>query len=130
MYDPTVVRGLAYYTGIVFEAFDRKGDLRSLFGGGRYDHLVELFGGQPTPACGLAIGDQTLELLLRANGRWPEGEPPVDTYVVGTGPEVRPDVLASWPGCGRAAFRPTSTRCGGRCRASSGRRRGGVPVGR
>jgi histidyl-tRNA synthetase len=94
VYDPTVVRGLAYYTGIVFEAFDRKGDLRSLFGGGRYDHLVELFGGQPTPACGLAIGDQTLELLLRANGRWPEGEPPVDTYVVGTGPEVLPDVLA------------------------------------
>jgi histidyl-tRNA synthetase len=93
VYDPTVVRGLAYYTGPVFEAFDRAGDLRSLFGGGRYDHLVELFGGPPTPACGLAIGDQTLELLLRANGRWPEGEPALDTYVVGTGPEVMPVVL-------------------------------------
>jgi len=93
VYDPTIVRGFAYYTGPVFEAFDRAGDLRSLFGGGRYDHLVELFGGPPTPACGLAIGDQTLELLLRANGRWPEGEPALDTYVVGTGPEMMPVVL-------------------------------------
>jgi histidyl-tRNA synthetase len=93
VYDPTVVRGLAYYTSSVFEAFDRKGDLRSIFGGGRYDHLIELFGGPPTAACGLAIGDQTLELLLRANGRWPEGEPALDTYVVSTGPEMLSVVL-------------------------------------
>jgi histidyl-tRNA synthetase len=82
VFDPTVVRGLAYYTSSVFEAFAREGDARALFGGGRYDHLVELFGGPPTPACGLAIGDQTLEILLRSHGRWPEGEPPLDTYVV------------------------------------------------
>ncbi|HZY92756.1 MAG TPA: histidine--tRNA ligase [Thermoplasmata archaeon] len=81
-YDPTVVRGLAYYTSVVFEAYDVKGDLRSLFGGGRYDHLIELFGGPATPACGLAVGDQTLEILLRENGRWPDGEPPLDTYVI------------------------------------------------
>ena len=93
VFDPTVVRGLAYYTGTVFEAFDRRGDLRSLFGGGRYDNLVELFGGPPTPACGLAIGDQTLELLLRGADRWPEGEPPLDTYVVATAPEMGPTVL-------------------------------------
>jgi histidyl-tRNA synthetase len=93
VYDPTVVRGFAYYTGPVFEAFDLAGDLRSLFGGGRYDHLIELFGGPPTPASGLAIGDQTLELLLRAHGRWPDGEPPVDTYVVSTGPEMLSVVL-------------------------------------
>jgi histidyl-tRNA synthetase len=80
--DLTVVRGLAYYTGVVFEAFDRTGEGRSLFGGGRYDNLVELFGGPPTPACGLAIGDQTLEILLRAHDRWPAGEPPLDAYVV------------------------------------------------
>jgi histidyl-tRNA synthetase len=80
--DLTVVRGLAYYTGVVFEAFDRTGEGRALFGGGRYDNLMELFGGPPTPACGLAIGDQTLEILLRAHDRWPEGEPPLDTYVV------------------------------------------------
>jgi histidyl-tRNA synthetase len=85
--NPTVVRGLAYYTSTVFEAFDREGDLRSLFGGGRYDELVGLFGGPPTPAVGLAIGDQTLELLLRAHGRWPDGEPGLDTYVVAVTPE-------------------------------------------
>ncbi len=82
VFDPTIVRGLAYYTSTVFETFARTGEGRSIFGGGRYDHLVELFGGPPTPAVGLAIGDQTLELLLRGAGRWPEGEPPLDTYVV------------------------------------------------
>jgi histidyl-tRNA synthetase len=82
VFDPTVVRGLAYYTSTVFEAYARSGDGRALFGGGRYDHLIELFEGPPTPAAGLAIGDQTLELLLKGAGRWPEGEPPLDTYVV------------------------------------------------
>jgi histidyl-tRNA synthetase len=81
-YDPAVVRGIAYYTSTVFEAYAVGGDLRSLFGGGRYDRLVELFAGPATPACGLAIGDQTLELLLRENGRWPDGEPPLDTYII------------------------------------------------
>ena len=94
LFDPTVVRGLAYYTSTVFEAFERSGDARALFGGGRYDRLVELFGGPPTPACGLAIGDQTLEMLLRAHGRWPEGEPPLDTYVVAVTPELVPEALA------------------------------------
>ena len=82
VFDPTIVRGLTYYTSTVFETFARSGEGRAIFGGGRYDHLVELFGGPPTPAVGLAIGDQTLELLLRGAGRWPEGEPPLDTYVV------------------------------------------------
>jgi histidyl-tRNA synthetase len=80
--DPGLVRGLAYYTATVFEAFDRTGDGRALFGGGRYDRLIELFGGPSTPACGLAIGDQTLEILLRSHQRWPVGEPGLDTYVV------------------------------------------------
>ena len=84
--DLVIVRGLAYYTGLVFEAFDVSGSMRALFGGGRYDQLIELFGGPPTPACGLAIGDQTLEILLRSNGRWPEGEPALDTYVVAVTP--------------------------------------------
>ena len=91
--DPTVVRGLAYYTSTVFEAFDRAGESRALFGGGRYDHLIKLFGGPATPACGLAIGDQTLERLLRENGRWPEGEPPLDTYVVTVRPDLFPEAL-------------------------------------
>jgi len=94
VYDPTVVRGLAYYTSTVFETFAREGDGRSVFGGGRYDHLIELFGGPPTPAVGLAIGDQTLELLLRGGDRWPEGEPPLDTYVVVARPELVPDAFA------------------------------------
>ncbi len=90
VFDPTVVRGLAYYTSTVFEAFDRAGDSRALFGGGRYDHLIELFGGPATPAVGLAIGDQTLELLLRRHGRWPDGEPALDTYVVAVSPAEAP----------------------------------------
>ncbi len=91
--DPTVVRGLAYYTGVVFEAFARRGDGRSVFGGGRYDHLIELFDGPSVPAAGLAIGDQTLELLLKAGGRWPEGEPPLDTFVVVTDPSLAPEAV-------------------------------------
>ena len=94
VYDPTVVRGIAYYTSTVFEAFSRAGDGRSIFGGGRYDHLIELFEGPPTPAVGLAIGDQTLELLLRSADRWPEGEPALDTYVVVVDPTHHPEALA------------------------------------
>lgn len=93
VFDPTVVRGLAYYTSTVFEAFARDASLRALFGGGRYDRLIELFGGPPTPACGLAIGDQTLELLLKEHGRWPEGEPALDTYVVTVSTEFLPDAI-------------------------------------
>jgi histidyl-tRNA synthetase len=88
--DLRVVRGLAYYTSTVFEGFGREGERRSLFGGGRYDHLIELFGGPATPAVGLAIGDVTLELVLRAHGRWPAGEPPLDTFVVAITPEEVP----------------------------------------
>ncbi len=94
VFDPTVVRGLAYYTSTVFEAFSRSGDGRSVFGGGRYDHLIELFGGPPTPAIGLAIGDQTLEILLREGGRWPEGEPPLGTYVVAVDPADHAEAAA------------------------------------
>jgi histidyl-tRNA synthetase len=93
VFDPTVVRGLAYYTSVVFEAYARSGDTRAMFGGGRYDHLIELFEGPPTPAAGLAIGDQTLELLLRGGGRWPEGEPPLDTYVVVVDPSLTPEAV-------------------------------------
>ncbi|HTP53640.1 MAG TPA: histidine--tRNA ligase [Thermoplasmata archaeon] len=93
VFDPTVVRGLAYYTSTVFEAFSRRGEGRSVFGGGRYDHLIELFDGPPTPAAGLAIGDQTLEILLKAAGRWPEGEPPLDTFVVVADASLGPEAV-------------------------------------
>ncbi|PSH00257.1 MAG: histidine--tRNA ligase [Nanohaloarchaea archaeon SW_4_43_9] len=57
--DLSIVRGLAYYTGLVFEAFDDEGDLRALFGGGRYDELVSIFGDQEVPAVGFAFGYST-----------------------------------------------------------------------
>jgi histidyl-tRNA synthetase len=83
-------RGLDYYTGVVFECFDSAGDVsRSVFGGGRYDDLIEGFGGQPTPAVGFAVGHETLSLLLdRADAR-PEGSLGTDYYVLTVG-DTRP----------------------------------------
>lgn len=69
--DLGVVRGLAYYTGFVFEAFDRKGDLRALAGGGRYNDLVKKLGGPDLPAVGFAIGDVTTGILLEERGLMP-----------------------------------------------------------
>jgi len=65
VFDASVVRGLAYYTGLVFEAFDRKGALRAIAGGGRYDKLLETFGGEPTPAAGFGFGDAVIVELLK-----------------------------------------------------------------
>ncbi|MGI0156107.1 MAG: histidine--tRNA ligase, partial [Thermoplasmata archaeon] len=93
VFDPTVVRGLAYYTSTVFEAYARSDRGRAIFGGGRYDHLIELFEGPPTPASGLAIGEERLEMLLRGAGRWPDGEPALDTYVVVVDPRLTPDAI-------------------------------------
>ena len=61
----TTARGLAYYTGTVFEVFDKKGKFRSILGGGRYNDLIELSGGEPCPATGFAMGYATLSLLLK-----------------------------------------------------------------
>lgn len=68
-FDPSVVRGLAYYTGIVFEAFDRKGVLRAIAGGGRYDRLLSLYGAPSViPCCGFGFGDCVIkELLVERN---------------------------------------------------------------
>lgn len=63
--DLSIARGLAYYTGCVFEAFDSEGLFRALGGGGRYDQLVELLGGEACPATGFAIGYSTVSLLLQ-----------------------------------------------------------------
>ncbi|XVF76435.1 hypothetical protein PTKIN_Ptkin13bG0265800 [Pterospermum kingtungense] len=59
-FDASVVRGLAYYTGIVFEGFDREGKLRAICGGGRYDRLLSTFGGDDIPACGFGFGDAVI----------------------------------------------------------------------
>lgn len=77
-----VVRGLAYYTGFVFEAFDRKGELRAIAGGGRYDDLVAKLGGPDFPAVGFAIGDVTMGLLLEQRGLMPTFGPTADIYMV------------------------------------------------
>ncbi len=79
-------RGLDYYTGVVFEAFDVTGEVsRSVFGGGRYDDLIESFGGPPTPAVGVAFGHATLSLLLERAGAWPEEALSTDYYVLSVG---------------------------------------------
>jgi histidyl-tRNA synthetase len=66
--DPGIVRGLAYYTGTVFEIHEAAGRERAIAGGGRYDNLVELFGGPPTPAVGIAMGDVVIRLVLEERG--------------------------------------------------------------
>jgi histidyl-tRNA synthetase len=67
-YDPEIIRGLDYYTGIVFEARDPAGDFRAIIGGGRYDSLVADVGGEPVPATGFAMGDVVIQLVLEAAG--------------------------------------------------------------
>jgi len=82
----TTARGLDYYTGVVFECFDATGDIgRSVFGGGRYDDLIEEFGGQPTPAVGVAPGHAPLNLLLERAGVRSDGALSTDYYVLQVG---------------------------------------------
>ena len=86
----TTARGLDYYTGVVFECFDSTGEVsRSVFGGGRYDDLIEGFGGQPTPAVGFAPGHATLSLLCQRAGVWPDEALSTDYYVLQVG-DTRP----------------------------------------
>ena len=65
VFDMSVIRGLAYYTGIVFEAFDTERNFRAIFGGGRYDSLLTSIGGAPTPAVGLGFGDVVIVEVLK-----------------------------------------------------------------
>ena len=88
-FDFTVVRGLAYYTGIVFELFDRARELRAICGGGRYDRLLELVGGEPLPAVGFGMGDVVLGELLRDGGHVPDTKMSCDFFVVWVGAEQR-----------------------------------------
>jgi histidyl-tRNA synthetase len=81
--DLTIVRGLAYYTGIVFEIFDAMGQYRAICGGGRYDSLLESLGGAPMPALGFGMGDVVLSDLLRDRGLLNVGTPGPDIFLVG-----------------------------------------------
>jgi histidyl-tRNA synthetase len=82
--DYKVIRGLAYYTGIVFEAFDAKGEFRAIAGGGRYDNLVKLISGGKTnlPAIGFGMGDVVLMEILKARGLLPKFDGIVDVFVL------------------------------------------------
>ena len=81
--DLSIVRGLAYYTGFVYEAFEASGEGRALAGGGRYDHLVQkLSGNVDMPACGFAIGDMTLSDCLESKGLLPNYVLAPDLYLV------------------------------------------------
>jgi histidyl-tRNA synthetase len=71
-YDPTVIRGLDYYTGTVYEARDREGEFRAILGGGRYDNLVGDVGGERLPGVGFAMGDMVVGLVAQKYGRVPE----------------------------------------------------------
>jgi histidyl-tRNA synthetase len=91
--DTTIVRGLAYYTGIVFELFDARGEFRAICGGGRYDNLLESLGGVPMPALGFGMGDVVLTELLRARGRLPAGGASLDYWVAGSDDALLPQVM-------------------------------------
>jgi histidyl-tRNA synthetase len=67
-FDPSIVRGLAYYTGVVFEVHAEGNELRAICGGGRYDNLLSDFGGPVISATGMGMGDCVLEILLRNKG--------------------------------------------------------------
>jgi histidyl-tRNA synthetase len=82
--DYHVIRGLAYYTGTVFEAFDAKGEFRAIAGGGRYDNLVKLISGGKVnlPALGFGMGDVVLLELLKARGLLPKFDANVDVFIL------------------------------------------------
>ncbi len=80
--DLTIVRGLAYYTGIVFELFDASRQLRAICGGGRYDGLLKALGGVDLPALGFGMGDVVLGELLKERGVAPARWRPVDAFLV------------------------------------------------
>ncbi len=81
-FDLRIVRGLAYYTGIVFELFDRQGSLRAICGGGRYDRLLELVGGDPLPAVGFGMGDVVLGEILQERGLRGAQQRSVEYFIV------------------------------------------------
>lgn len=89
----STVRGLAYYTGTVFEIFDTDNQFRSICGGGRYDRLVEQFGGQATPSTGFGLGYSTLCLLLEAKGLLPKVKMGPSYYIAPVSDDVVPKAL-------------------------------------
>jgi histidyl-tRNA synthetase len=91
--DLTIVRGLAYYTGIVFELFDAQGEFRAICGGGRYDTLLGALGGVDLPALGFGMGDVVLAELLRDRGLMPAFAPALEYWVASDDRALEPLVL-------------------------------------
>ncbi|MBR90517.1 MAG: histidine--tRNA ligase [Verrucomicrobiales bacterium] len=93
--DYNVIRGLAYYTGIVYEAFDRHGKYRAIAGGGRYDQLVKLVSGgkNDVPGAGFAMGDVVLAELLKDRGLLPQFTSQLDVYAMIEDEALRPQTL-------------------------------------
>ncbi|MDX1674430.1 MAG: histidine--tRNA ligase [Longimicrobiales bacterium] len=89
-FDPRIVRGLAYYTGTVFEIFDREGELRAVCGGGRYDDLLAAVSDLELSAVGFGMGDVVLAELLREKGLLPDGAPGPDYHIVSITDDERP----------------------------------------
>jgi len=93
-FDLSIVRGLAYYTGKVFELFDAKGEFRAICGGGRYDDLLSTIGGVDLPALGFGMGDVVLTELLRAKNLLPSAELATEYWVAADDDALLPDVMA------------------------------------
>jgi histidyl-tRNA synthetase len=109
--DYHVIRGLAYYTGAVFEAFDKKGEFRAIAGGGRYDNLIRLISGGKAdlPALGFGMGDVVLLELLQARGLLPKFTAPIELFYLIEDESLREDSLRRvqhWRDQGRAVDYP------------------------
>lgn len=95
VYDPAIVRGFAYYTGLVFEIFDtHPQNNRAVGGGGRYDNLTELFDNDPMPGVGFAMGDEALRLFMDVRGLIPPYTPPTQAYLATPDPALAVQVQA------------------------------------
>ena len=93
VFDISVIRGLSYYTGIVFECFDTQREFRAIFGGGRYDNLLTMVGGDPATAVGLGFGDVVVTELLKARLGADAPAPKKGVYVGWMFPEQRDAAL-------------------------------------
>ncbi len=114
-YDLGIVRGLAYYTGTVFEVHEITGAERAMAGGGRYDQLIESVGGPPTPAVGMGMGDVVLSLVLQDKGLLPHDVmPQLDAFVIAAAEAAQsrvPDLVATLRAAGlhaRFSYRSTT----------------------
>jgi histidyl-tRNA synthetase len=92
-FDLSIVRGLAYYTGTVFELFDAKGEFRAICGGGRYDDLLSSIGGVDLPALGFGMGDVVLTELLRSRNLLPTPEFGTEYWVAADDESMLPEVM-------------------------------------